>query len=244
LDASVSTQIYTPVLPALTDKVAAANFGSRYKGLMPAEGDVVHVLTNTQLEGLPGPVSVHLFRPDRQAATLAENADVHAVITYSNGATQNSFQCDWDGQFTLVCSRISIALETYRPFHLDPYTPGERQHIFGALIGMGGIGSGADSIGYTAPSIAPEAAVDQYVAIPDFARRYFPMLMGALSENQLLTNYSVEMHNAQGQCVCSYPLSRDVMLHGLPIPGSASRVIIGTTELFGVGVIHYFRLGL
>jgi hypothetical protein len=212
---------------------------------MPADpGTIVQVLSNTQIEGLPGPVSVHLFRPDRELATVDENADVHAVITYSNGATQNTFQCDWEGQLTLVCSKISIALETYKPFHSGAYAPGTRQHIFGALIGIGATSSGgSESIGYTAPSILLESASEVFVAIPDFARRYYPIIMSQLTDEQL-PRYYMEMYNAQGYGVTAVPLSREMMLHGVPIPGSAARVIVGTNALYGAGIFHHFRLGL
>jgi hypothetical protein len=200
---------------------------------------------------------VHLFRPDRELAVVSENADVHALVTYSNGAVESTFACDWDAQFTIVCSKISIALETYKPF-AGTYNPGSRQHTFGALIGVGaGSGGGADPVAYSSGAmiigVSNAGIPDQTAtfAIPDLARRYHP-LVAALPQ-WMRRSFRVQLANAFGFVAWDAALDPDLSLHGIPVPGGCSRVVVysvwdftgaGPGSSTGYLVTHHFKLGL
>lgn len=262
------SESFSPVLPAFTTRAGSDLFGAQYSGLMPATaGFIQHVLTNPQIEGLPSPITVHLFRPSREPMILTpeelpadqlENAEVRAIVSYSSGATHNSFKCDWDAQFTLVCSQLTIAFETYAPFAtiaMSPYTgiayrAGTRKRVFGALIGMGaGASGGSDSVGYTSSSgLCDEAGSHQGgQLIPDFARRYFPFvqLNNARPTEEILSQLEVQIRNSNGYCIACYPLTQHVLLQGVPLPGSAALLaVVSSDSESEVQIVHHFKLGL
>jgi hypothetical protein len=267
LDPSVSEENYTAVLPALTDRVDSSRFGARFRGALGAPGQVIPVLDSGQLEGMPGPVSVHLFRPDRAMGyadwvggvlvDAALTVDAHARVTYSNGAAQNTFYCDWDAQFSVVCSRISIELEVYLLHSAWAYTAPVgviEPRTFGALIGLGACPSGgADAVSFTSPGIAagsflvPAVYVSQSL-IPDFARRWLPMVsalgIASFSPDDL-AGFTATIYTTRGTPLYDSPLTRAIMETGIPLPGGAAYVqVLCPLTVGSCSIFHLFRLGL
>jgi hypothetical protein len=245
-----------------TSEGESEHFGSVYFGPLPAAaGDRIRVLSNPLIRGLPGPVAVHLFRTDPQVSVgLGSNAAVRALISYANGAATNQFRCDWDGQFSIVCNKITIELEGFEPRVPDGNTIGEydpdetKKAKWGALIGIGAIPSGGrDAVGYTLPGIEIAPAATSQVAVPDFGRRWFPHLVkfnGVTGEMVGLTDAELSLVqvtfvdlSASG-FVDRFPLSRDLMRDGITLLGAAPILeVLNDTSATLIYVPH-FKLGL
>lgn len=241
------TEILVPTNPE--------QWGARYKGQLPASsGALVQVLSNPSIAGDAVPIGVHLFKPDRVAPSVSENADARAKITYGSGAAENSFFCDWDAQFSLVCQRITVELQTYPPLSEDvePYAASAtREVIFGALIGRGACPSGgADSLGFTSDGVLVGAASQVVYDIPDFARRYYPVVSkdpvsgGVMPSGAELANMTVALLNQATYQLSVVALSEDILARGLPIPGGIARISFGNANADAFHLIHHFKLGL
>jgi hypothetical protein len=261
----MTTEAHSAVLPALTDGVNSPRFGARFVGVLGAPNTAYDVLDSKQLEGLPGPVSVHLFRPDRVSSYGSWNdgvfvdnlltVDAHARITYSNGAAQNTFYCDWDSQFSIVCSRVRIELEVYLLHTAFPYTAPvgvTAPRTFGALIGLGACPSGgADAVSFTSPGLfagSVPAITQSDFSVPDFARRWFPVVcaLGVASfADADLSGFRISILTARETPMYDAPLTRKHMENGLPIPAGAAKVRVDVPAgILGCSIFHIFRLGL
>lgn len=250
----MTTDTHTKVLPALTDEVHNPRWGNRFQGPMPpTAGVLIDVLSNDQLHGQPAPVSVHLFRTDASVIPAGGNSDVRAKITYSGGNVSNEMYCDWNGQFSLVCSSLRIALETYAPQDGLAYAvpaPAPLM-VFGALLGLGACPSGGQNpITYTSATYYAATGSFNSFSVPDFARRYFPIISSYINPNweilpidipKILIEMTYFGTAYFTQCVA---LDSNVITKGLPVYGGVTKIRIFNGTPNTLNIAHHFQLGL
>lgn len=240
----------TLVLPEYTTEVQNAEWGSRFQGELPTdEGVLIDVFTNDHFPGFPNVLGVHLYRLDRSTFGVGAsfNADVHALVSYSNGGVSNSFSCDWRGQFPLVASSLRITAKTYAPSGIDGYNaPAGRQVIYGAMVSIGNC-NGATPLTY---SLSTESVADtQSAAVPvaDFARRYVPMIVDENDEPLTpvqLPSVQLRFFNKGIQCIGGQNCNADILRDGVPIPGGCEFITVGNNTGLTLKLGHQFLLGL
>lgn len=234
-------------------------FGARYFGPYPAAaGQTIEVLSNPLIRGLPSPIAVHLFSPDRNSGGISGGAG-RALISYSNGAANGQFRCDWDGQFSLVCNKITIQLESYETQEPDGsvffgYAADPNVNLtWGALLGIGAIPSGGrDPIGLTLSGSFLNPASSVTTTIPDFARRFYPQLTkydGLSTSIEAPTELElaplvVRFADQAGNGVSMMRLTLDMLRDGIPIFGAAQTVALINDGPTTFTLVPYFKLGL
>lgn len=238
------------VLPAYTNEVQQAEWGSRFQGELPlVEDSLIDVFTNDHFPGFPNVLAVHLYRLDRAASGVGGgyNADVHALVSYSNGGVSNSFRCDWQGQFPLVASSLRITAKTYAPSGVEGYNAEPpRQVIYGAMVSLGNC-NGALPLTLTLSNEAVADTASTNVAVPDFGRRYVPTLVDENDEPLTavqLSGVQLRFLNKGIQCIGGQLCSADVLREGVPVPGGTEFIRISNLSSVAVKLGHQFQLGL
>lgn len=158
------------------------SWGNLISGRMPEAADtLLDVLINSDLGPQPAAHGVVLFREyEGGLDNPSGNAAFYADVTFGAGAASTNFLCDWRGQFSVVCQRIGIRARSFAP-RTPPYDRGTASESYrhGAFLGFGGWHSGKP-LSFTDYERVYDPTDDpswvQVVAVPKFARRFFPRL--------------------------------------------------------------------
>lgn len=236
-------------------------FGDRYIGPLPeAEETRIQVLhnPNLSLDGQPCAVSVHLHRSAARASLVDETADARARITYQNGVVGNTFYCDWDGQFTLPCTRLTIELESYTPTPEAYARYQDNVHTFAAGVAFGSVSpAGVDGLGYTGKSVDLSPIVNSAIEVPQFARRFYPLIVSTEYSDpgvivparpvsaDGLQRVAIYFLTGAGYTLAAHYLTHRMMTEGLIIPAGTQRIsVVDDGRQILLRLLPFFRLGL
>lgn len=221
-----------------------ASWGRNAENAFPATvNDRIVIVEQTQFPGPPRPITVHLHKSDVTPVT-AGNAMLRAIVTYGTGGATNVAELDWiqGGQFTIVANSIRIEARAVNPFPDLPYTPDNGRVILGASFGIEPADPALPPT-LTAPYQPLIAPAQIQFAIPDFARRAFPLFIDEGGGAAPFDVWRVRFGISGGTNVVDYPCNADIVQNGLVIPGFARTFsIFSATQSQSCGAM--FQLGL
>jgi hypothetical protein len=220
----------------------AGKYGRSVSLPYPASPDETpQVIFSNDKLGLPRPRTLHLFRSDVEIPASSANAAMRAVITYGVGGVQNQFVCDWcrGGQISLVCDSFRVEAQAYAPVGDIAYSAPSGTQILGCMISQTG----------SAPPRPPTFTSQRFfidngdtlaVLVPDFARWMY-LLNSAATRN---TTDEITLVSQKTTAIARYPISDDLYLTGIPLPGPVDQIEIKNNGGALAGYSVLFQLGL
>ncbi len=242
-------------------------WGNSIVGAMPIPGTLTDVVINHDLGPEPAAHGIILQAQQLTAAAPSgaafSSVQQKADITFGGGVASAHFQCDWRGQFALVCQYVEIRALAFHTAMTDPDSYGidpDVRYKHTAIVGFGGWHA-AKPLTYTArQALIGEALTPLVLQVPAFARRLFPKLAlypGSAEDPGLATPAlamppvyvdQVQIAFARGGAAPNFwssamRLTLDDVRDGIPI-GDADYISLVTLTAEKLSVTPIFELAL
>ncbi len=220
-----------------------SDFGGRFIGVLPSEGNEIPIASLEKAPGPTRPIAVTLFRSDRDVTTEG-NTDVYALITYGAGGAQNTFRCDWTqgGSLCIPATNIRVSALVYSPAEGEASSP-TAGITLGVTFGLGPVTPSRPPTFTTPIRLLDITEPDSVLAfdVPDFARRVYP-LIGLDSAN--LSQLLFELRTGANVAIISRVLTAESLLQGFPVPGACTHGILQNLTGAPLPASVMFELGL